>query len=284
MNWEDASTFAKDEINLIDFLPSNIKINDWIDNFCKAFNLILTNEDEKIFSLDIKNGRLATRVSNIIDLDKKANVYRRTNQPLDLPYVYDLGFTIDKNEAGYVLTQQTGGGQFYTGAFPSDGTIEQTSNFSYNWYKEITYAFDNSVLNVPIITDAEIWENIYDYEEMMNKIYFDKAQRFWYKDYVKNLVLNPDNSIDVAFVKDNINMSILDYENKQNSILRNFFLLLTNSKNYTIVECFLSPNEYNNLPNSLIKFNGDLYHSAEIDGYDPAFKNTGKLKLIKRIV
>lgn len=300
MNWEDKSTFTTDEIDLIKFLPSEIKVNDWIDNFCKAFNLRLENVGQNNFELNVKNTDMISQTSNIIDLDSKANINRKTNQPLNIPSLYDLGFTIDNNEEGYIQTMQidettgerilntgtTGGGQFYTGSYNSD-TIKQTSTFSYNWFKQLFDSNGNELAKVPIITEHDIWEHDYDYKEMMSKTYFDKAQRFWYKSGVRELVLNTDITVDVALVKNEFrgNKSLrLDYENRQNSIMRSYFLLLTDNRNYTIIDCILTPEEYSLLPYSLIKFNGDLYHTAEIDGYDPSGKRLGTMKLIRRIV
>nr|DAE47082.1 MAG TPA: hypothetical protein [Caudoviricetes sp.] len=304
MNWNDEPTFTTDEIDLIKFLPSEVKVNDWIDNFCKAFNLRLENIGPNRFELNIKNTELINRTSKIIDLDKKASVQLRTNQPLGIPYLYDLGFTIDNNEEGYIQSMQidettgerilntgiTGGGQFFTGSYETN-TIQQTSTFSYNWFKQIYDSNGNELVKVPIITEHDIWEFDYDYKEMMSKTYFDKAQRFWYKAGVKEFVLNNYDDVDIkadlALVKNDFSGSrrlILDYENKQDSIMRTYFLLLTNNRNYTLVDCYLSPEEYTMLPYSLIKFNGDLYHTAEIDGYDPLGKNKGTIKLIRRIV
>lgn len=304
MNWNDKPTFTTDEIDLIKFLPSEIKVNDWIDNFCKAFNLRLENKGLNNFELNIKNTDLISQTSNIIDLDSKANVNKRTNQPLNVPSLYDLGFTIDNNEEGYIQsmdidettgerilnTGTTGGGQFYTGSYNSD-TIKQTSTFSYNWYKQLYDSNGNELIKVPIITEHDIWEFDYDYKEMMSKTYFDKAQRFWYKAGVKEFVLNKYDDVetkaDLAIVKNDFSGNrrlILDYENRQNSIMRSYFVLLTDNRNYTIIDCILTPEEYSILPYSLIKFNGDLYHTAEIDGYDPSGKRLGTMKLIRRIV
>ncbi|MFT4224712.1 hypothetical protein [Dysgonomonas sp.] len=306
MDFNNPAVFNLEKMDLINFLPSNIKVNDWIDNFCKAFNLRLENTSDKVFELNIKSTEVISRLSNIIDLDKKASVMRRTNQSLGLPYLYDLGFTIDNSEEGYVRSMKidknteerilnsgiTGGGQFYTGSCEKD-VISQRSSFSYCWYKNL-YANDNDaknetnpILSVPVITDSEVWENDYDYDEMRSKRYFDKAQRFWYKDSLFDAKINDQTDVKLALVKNSYSGAksiILDYENKQRSILRNFFLLLTNDKDYTFIDCYLSPEEYASLPVSLIKFNGDLYHTAEIDGYGPTGRNAGTLKLIKRIV
>ena len=285
MNWNDDSNFVSEHINLIEFLPTDIKVNDWIDHFCKAFNLILSNNGDNIFSLDVKNKTQITRLSNIIDLDKKASVCHKKNQPLGLPYLYDIGFTIDEKEHGYIENKTTGGGLFRTGVTDSKNVITQRSNFSYTWFKSIDYKLDNTVLKVPVITEHDIWKNNSDdYEEMMSEEYYGLSQRFWYLDYVKNIRLRADKDLDIAFVKGESSGIILDYEDKADSISKAYFLLLNNKKSYTVINCYLTPEEYNKLPNSLIQFNGDLYHTAEIDGYDPTGRNAATLKLIKKII
>lgn len=301
MNWNDS--FTLNQIDLIRFLPSNVKINDWIENFCKAFNLNLVNTGRNNFELNVKNNDIVTNLSNLIDLDKRANVDQRSNESLRLPYKYELGFTVDVGEYGYINTMDEiitesgaiervvnsgdkGGGEFFTGSYESN-IITQTSSFSYCWYKQLFDANKNPLIEVPVITDFEIWENEFDYDEMSNKFYFDKAQRFWYLSGTYQTKVDNVNT-KVALVANEFvgnRRMILDYENKANSIMKNYFLLLVNSNNdYTIVNCYLSPEDYSKLDISLIKFNGDLYNVAEIDGYDPLGKSKGVLKLIRIII
>lgn len=298
-NPNDKGFFVENQIDLIKSLPSEIKVNDWIDNFCKAFNLILYNTGGNNFNLDLKDRGTVRNTSIIIDLDNKVSVSQSTNQPLNLPYVYELGFTVDTNEEGYYRsitelneqgepilgTGDGGGGEFPTGS-NNTSKISQTSNFSYCWYKDIRYTKDGSVLSLPVITDKEVWEHDYDYKEMLSKLYFDKGQRFWYKSGTKELDLGLGRTATIAMVSNEYNGSrkqILNYRNEPNTIMSNYFLLLTNRKYYTVVECYLTPEEYNNLGISLVRFNGDLYNVAEIDGYDPIGKNKGTMKLIRRI-
>ena len=286
MDWNDPIAFRIGEIDLIKFLPSEIKVDEWIDNFCNAFNLRLENKGAKGFELNIKNAELVRQTSSIINLDQKANVNFRTNQSLGIPYMYDIGFTIDTNEEGYSLHGTAGGGQFHTGSINTN-TIRQTCSFSYNWFMQLYDYINNEFAKVPIVADHEIFEKENDYAEMMSKTYFDKAQRFWYKAGIKNINLTPDTSADVALVKNEYSGNrslILDYEDKPNSITRSFFLLIMDDNNYTSIDCYLTPDEYNRLPYSLVKFNGDIYRPIEIDGYDPTGKNKGTIKLIKRIV
>ena len=84
---------------------------------------------------------------------------------------------------------------------------------------------------------------------------------------------------------DSSNILRLDYKNQPNTILTTYFNLLTNNENcYTTVGCYLTPEEYSNINNSIIKFNGDLYYIAEIDGYDPLGRRKATLKLIRKIL
>lgn len=286
MYWNDEPSFIEGQIDLMKALPSEIKINDWIENFCKAFNLDLHNTGDG-FSLDLKDRGTVRNTSKIIDLDNKASVQHASNLPLNSPYSYELGFTVDADEEGYYSTQDNGGGTFIADSEASN-TITQTSSFSYNWFKTIREdKGGDETIDLPVITDKEIWMNDYDYKEMMNKTYFDKVQRFWYKAGTRELNTNDNEKMINALVSNEYNgakRQRLDYRDKPNSIMRNFFILLRNDKNYTVVQCYLTPEEYSNLDISLARFNGDMYNIAEIDGYDPSGRRPATLKLIRKIL
>lgn len=294
MNWNDYTNLKGYPLELTQFLPSESTINDWIDHFCKAFNLQLTHLGDNNFSLDTKDVNLIKNTSRVIDLDKKTNVVQRYNEPLGLPPAYELGFTIGNSEHGYVdsitdeklNTGETGGGTFKTNSLSSGNPIKLNSNFSYCWYKPITIKNENNKqVNVPVIGDDEVWSKG-SYSEMMKKVYFGKAQRFWYKKKGETQTVKIDNlETNLALVSNSYEGDRplhLDYEDKPTSIMRNYFMLLTNEKNYTKVECYLTPEEYNNLDKSYVRFNGDLYVVAEADGYDPMGGAKTKLKLMKR--
>ncbi len=288
IKWDEKSDFLENEIDLVKFLPSDVKIDDWMQNFCKAFNLSLEQNDEGNFELNTKQD-LRTNTASIIDIDAKANVKTgKSNNSLDLPSAYEIGFTVNKDEEGYT---QDGGkkaiGHFETGSISED-PYNQTSNFSYNWYKDISIKkYANKKYQLPVISESEVWmvQGIRDYAEMMKKYYSGLAQRFWYKS--ENIMVNgfATNDIEMTLVKNEVKGMSLTYENKPNTILSNYFtLLVSDSSHYTEVECYLFPEEYNNLPYSLVKFNGDLYYPAEVNGYDPQSRKKAKLKLIRKII
>ena len=288
INWELRPNAPTDSIDLSKFLPQNVKIDSWLENFCKAFNLMLTQVGENNFELNMKQ-TIDLNTSYIIDLDTKTNIGLRLNQPLELPACYDVGFTINKDEEGFHKSNDDGGGEYQTNALNGD-VVKQTSNFSYNWFKEITDQTKKKTYKFPVITNKEIWKDTTrDYLQMMGKQYYELPQRFWFKDnstdmYTVNIDGQPN--IGIALVSNKFTEGkelVLNYENQPNSILRNFFAIFVNNEmNYTIVECFLTPEEYMRVKKSLIKFNGDIYYCAEIDGYDPQMKNRCKMKLIKK--
>ncbi|MDU1889492.1 MAG: hypothetical protein E6767_02275 [Dysgonomonas sp.] len=295
IDWKERKSVLFNNINLIRFLPSESKVDEWIDNFCKAFNLDLIQTGFTNFELNTKRNReLST--STIIDLDEKTNInLDRRNNSLQLPSTYEIGFTIDKNEQGYIETNESGGGIYQTGS-PEDKKLNQTSNFSYNWYKQLYNSDIEPIIKIPLISEKEVWRDITtDYDSMVSKRYYNKAQRFWYKNGNEYYpILINKNTLKAGITKDVFiknNQSIrLDYKTRDalnndtaNSILDNYFVIMANvENNYTIVETFLTSDEYNSLSSCYVKLNGDLYYVAEIDGYDPLGKKKTTLKLIRK--
>lgn len=295
MNYEDKSTLLKEDIDLVRFMPSEVKINDWIDNFCKVFNLDLIQTGADSFELNTKRQNTLS-TSMVIDMDKKTNVDKdRRNTSLGLPSAYEIGFTIDKNEQGYIETEYDGGGLLETDS-PDGKRINQTSNFSYNWLKEIKVDLPECAeqsVSLPVISDKEAWARGNDYHEMKGKNYMNKAQRFWYKSDRKlsKIKIDGEHEIEVAMVSNMLSHTTgkirLDYQKDESgeiaSILDTYFTLLTDvDNNYTTVECYLTPEEYIDIANSYIQLNNDLYYVAEIDGYDPLCKKKATIKLIRK--
>lgn len=307
MDWNANATISENEIDLIKYLPADVKVNDWIDNFCKAFNLKMINTENNNFELNVKPNEIVRNTLNVIDLDKRANVRQGVNESLKLPNTYELGFTVETSEEGYydsiaeyvvnefgyltdekVLTAGDNGGGRYSSGSHETTTINQTSNFSYNWFKEIKNEENKTTLQLPVITDKEVWKRGYNYYEMANKNYTNLAQRFWFQSgsFVTD-TLDSKGNVALATVSekhDGENKLILNYKDEPESIAHNYFLLMTNNENnYTIVNCHLTPSEYANIDKCLVKLNGDLYNVAEVDGYDPLEKKQCKLKLIRII-
>lgn len=285
MNWNDDSNFAVNEIDLVKFLPADMKTDDFIDNFCKAFNLQLSQVDATTFTLDVKQTKAAAG-ADFINLDNLTSVRDRSNTPLGLPSLYKLGFTVDKEEEGYFMTKDEGGGEFATGA-TEEKVVEQKSTFSYNWFKNIQQG--SVVMPLAIISKHDVWA---DPEEMLRseamlKRYTGQALRFWYYDGLLNdlgAVIEFNNqALSVAKVSNELpGLNTLNYKNQKLTILDNYFTVLVNAdSHYTEIEGYLTPIQYAALSGSARAiFNGDIYRIAEISGYDPLGRNKTKVKLI----
>lgn len=290
MDWNDPPNFITDSINLVGFLSADIKTDDFIDNFCKAFNLRLSQTADNVFKLDVKQNRAS--VSNLfLDLDNVTSIRDRENLPLGLPKSYNIGFTVDQDEQGFVESGDDGGGSFATGAL--EGVVaEQKSSFSYNWFKRITKTESGGAvfLDLPVISKSDVWSPSMPYPEAMTKRYTDLAYRFWYYDGLLNdsgatFQFNGAD-LKIAKVSNEITgLSILNYKNQKYTILDNYFTVLINgSSHYTEVEGYITPAQYQSLDGAIYAmFNRDLYFIAELTGYDPTAKNKTKLKLIRKI-
>lgn len=281
MNWNDPINFDTDSINLVGFLPVDMKTDDFIDNICKAFNLQLTQTGTNVFELNVKQTK-STVSSRFINLDNLASVRSRSNTPLELPSLYKLGFTVDMDEEGYYLTGDDGGGEYETGA-TQEKVVEQKSGFSFNWFKNITKG--NAILPLAVISKHEVWETAYP--DAMKKRYPNQALRFWYPAGLLNSTFEFNNKpLSIVKVSNELQgKSILNYKNQKLTILYNYFTLLINGgSHYTEVEGYLTPDQYEDLNGSIMAmFNCDLYYVAEISGYDPTGLNKTKIKLIRKI-
>lgn len=297
MDWNDESNFDTNVINLIGFLQQDMSVDSFINNFCKAFNLRLSMSGVDRFSLDVKQQRVS-RPSGFIDLDNLASVRDSRNTSLGLPSLYRLGFTVDKEEEGYVRTigedgvGDDGGGDYYTGSVTGD-ILDERSDFSYNWFKRVRksaegveYAFD-----LPIISNFSVWEPSQLYSQAMLESFTDLAHRFWYYDGLLNdtgasFTFGGRDDFRIAKVSNILPArSVLNYKDIPYSILNNFFtLLIGGSSHYTEVEGYLSPIQYGQMDGThLARFNGDMYFVAEISGYDPTGRNKTKILLIRMI-
>jgi len=297
---DDPTNFYVDNINLAGFLPADMKVTDFIENFCKAFNLRLQRIDSKTFELSVRE---SSAKSGVVDLDKITSVRDRTNTPLGLPTSYKLGFTIDTDEEGYVTTRDGGEGSLETGEMEG-AVVEHKSSFSYNWFKTIKKQetvewhvpllppiYLPKLIDIPlsVISKHEAWDSYAPYHEAMRKRYTNQPIRFWYADGLLNdlgatFEYNGE-PLSIVKVSNKLpNKNELSYKNEKRTILTNFFpLLIKGGSHYTEVECYLTPLQYESLNSSnLAAFNGDLYYVAEILGYDPAGRNKTKIKLIRK--
>lgn len=290
MDWNDASNFDTDFINLTGFLHADTRTDDFIDQLCKAFNLKISQVSASDFRLDVKQ-RSTNPSAAYIDLEHIVNIKAKENAPLGLPSMYKLGFTIDEEEEGFIRTGEDGGGTYETGAI-GGAITEQKSTFSYNWYKNIikTETTGNVVLPIPVISKNEVWIEGTSYYNNMLRRFTTQAQRFFYFDgtlndlgatfYFNNVALQ------IAKVKNALDgRLVLNYKNEALTILSNYFTIIANAdSSYTDIEAFLTPEEYYALDgNRYVRLNSDLYLCAQIEGFDPTGRNATKIRLIRKL-
>lgn len=152
------------------------KVNDFIENFLKTFNLKLTKIDNKTYSIDTQLGESRT-YGNVIDLDQYANVKDAKFSRIDNPGEIKIEWNISTDEEGYkrgnttrdpkTIRDESG----YTGQLLIENDVNASgednnvkSNYSYTWLRDITFTggtsvFPSGVREVPIISDSQIWDN-----------------------------------------------------------------------------------------------------------------------------
>ena len=170
----DLPSASRAQVNINKFL-GDTKVNDWIENLLKTFNLKLTKIGDKTYSIDTMLGEAET-YGNIIDIDEWANVNDASFKRIDAKNT-TLEWTISSDEEGYQKGNNTKVNKTkrdesgYTGSVtftvPSSNAEEKIkSNYSYTWMKDIKFvntdaAFSGEVKTVPVIADEERWENNY---------------------------------------------------------------------------------------------------------------------------
>lgn len=285
MDWTDGKNFDEDRINLIGFMDQEARVDEYILNFCKAFNLSLYATDTNSFRLDIKQTR-KDAVMSWLDLENFTK--EKENEVIVLPKAYNVGFTVNRDEEGFVRTGEDGGGQYDTGT--AEGQVIESKNyFSYTWFKELTRTQlgGSYKISVPIISAADIWDPSVPYSEGLRKRGTGFPYRFWLRDGLLTdggaYFIFSGRNIKPAKVSTVKNGFEISYKENKGTILKTFFTLLLNtSACYTTLTGRLEAIKYAAMDGVITaKWNGDLYTIAEITGYDPTGRNRTEIKLIK---
>lgn len=303
------------DLNLGNFLNKDEKIQDFISNIQKAFNLSFQQVGDNV----IMNTQKLTNDNTVpVDIDYKTNTTEAVFNEIDFPKSITVKWNIDTEEEGFYrsVEDNTTEEQMQSNNWKDYGdygyeTVKITDNtdtkeetlalqFSYNWYRPFnvynveTYENSNKLtfneLQIPIIGKTEWWIEGLDYEGYAKNDGRGLKQRFWFRgdklDY--KLPLGEDEYYDITLPlpsKDIDNNTIyLNYNNSNNSLLSKFFNSSINSRSEKVeIEVYLSALEYKQLTNgSNVKFNDDVYQILEISGYDPLGYNKTKLKLMKK--
>ena len=300
----------------------DMKVNEWIENLLTTFNLKLSKVNSNTYSFDTMMGEAKT-YGNIIDIDKWANVKDAKFKRIDTKNT-TLSWTISTDEEGYVHGNNTREDKTpreesgYTASITfSDGTTTKEdkvkSNWSYTWMKDITFVngglpFRSGVREVPVIGDAELWENTYitiqdkDFacDKTARLIYLSKDPDTNLYEYFNIQGFKDDSEISevkapLIFCKNYIeyknslggyDVFRLDYDNSlstenDNTITDLYFNINTNQQYEIDVPVKLPNDIYSKIKaNTLIKFNDGLYRVMGIEGHNVSMNDEATLKLI----
>lgn len=300
------------------------KVNDYIENFLNTFNLRLTRVNPTTYSIDTMGNENDT-YGNIIDIDEWANVKDAEFKRLDTRNT-TLQWTISTDEEGYVhgndtrvvKTRRDESG--YTGSVTIENDSDTSSdedkvksNWSYTWMKDITFlngsiAYPGGVKEVPVIGDADLWENNYatvadkDYatDKTPRLFYLDKDPSTLIYDYLevqryRNDTEIPEVKAPLIFCKNYITYSSslgdmrtfrLDYDNtlstESDKSITDIFFNIKKGTQYEVDIPVTLPNDiYGRIrANTLVKFNDGIFRVLGIEGHNVQMNDRATLKLI----
>lgn len=321
-SWQGWAQFTNNRFTNINQFLGDTKVNDWINNLLTTFNLKLTKVSDTTYSIDSMVTD-ANMVGNTIDIDEWANVKDAEFKRIDTKST-KLEWNISTDEEGYVhgnntrevKTKRDESG--YTGSItfdsPSSNSEEKIkSNYSYTWEKDITFVngsldYTSGVHEVPIIGDAELWENNYmtiedkgfATDKTSRLIYLDRnpdtglVNHFWITKE-NNDTHMPENVMPILFCKNAItyesNLGIrktfrLDYDNTESTdadeTITDVFFNIKKGTQYSVELPVTLPNDiYAKIKaNTLVKFNDCIFRVLGIEGHNVEMSDSATLKLI----
>lgn len=313
------------------FLPS-IKCNDYLNNFLKTFNCRLSRVDDTTYSLDFMGKE--DIFTNTVSIDKYCHNKDASFRRINLPSSINYKFKVDMNEEGYVhgndstyqtqhqwlFNQPKHTGEILIENFNNTSGSEKKNEslWSYTWLKTIKLP-DNTLIPAPIICDAKLWGESYNYESVQReKLETNKTMRLFY-------IYNKHRLIDAATTIPELNYiritgdhkfrlliadafhweygmhdghnyigemadSFIDYDTRRlntlngnrKTITENFFDFDLNGKQYEVtVSCILPTTLYWAInKGSRVLFDDSLWKVKSIEGFDVSEQEPCELTLL----
>lgn len=304
------------QLNLFNFTNNEMNVKDWINNVVKAFNLVLT-QDENNIDIDINKGIKKT-ISYAVDVDDRVSSDEAVAEYISYPKEMSVRYKIDTEEYGFECSVPQShindddwkdwGDSGYTVIQLSDDTYETSTqntqtNFSYTWYCPFTYKqtqYDSTSgivetglvkegIMIPVIEKAEYMADGYGYDEAMKHDGYSLTQRFWYRQGMSSeyviLASHTHEMVFLTYPKNTFDDFHLSYKDTEKSIVSEYFNVAPMlSSNFVKIDVHITPEEYLEIKGgALIHYDSDLYYVSEISGFDPSGGNTTQLKLIKKV-
>ena len=314
MDWNNESLFPT-QLNLGNFLPSNEKVSDFINNFISEFNLSYSENDGVI-----------TLNKQVIDYDKKKsiNLSDRVNEDeieierIDFPKNISVQYTINNEERGVYISaeknatedeMQSSNWTDYADKGYDIVEVDKNSNnevkvqtkSSYCWYDnfKLTQDKQDKDYRLPIIAKDEWMIDGYKDAEMMKYDGHKYNRRYFFpKESIGHILLNNDPLTKVNVVEMSDKFEHLDYDgnvtkvtemnykfntNNETLLTRFFNVYADTSSNYINFDCYLTTDEYIQLKKGAnIVIDSDVYIPIEITGFDPSCDNKTKIKAMRK--
>ena len=302
-NFDNSSDDTKkfdQNLNLGNFLKSDEKMSDFVQNFIKAFNLSYRQNGNNIY---LNKMKFDTSLSSaFVDIDDRVNSNNAESSRLEYPASIQVKFAIDDSEAGFYssvpdthINDDDWKNWADTGSEKIPLVEDETANDeelelkqSYCWYQDFKWLIGTvypGTITLPVIAKDE--DFIIQSEKSMKKDGLGLKQRWWFRQEpgVLSVTLWNNTNVFLSIPTNEKNGYVINYKDEPGSMLRQFFNITSMpDSNMVTIEVALTPAEYIQLKNgAMVKFDSDLYYVAEISGYDPTGNNLTELHLIKKV-
>ena len=302
-NFDNSSDDTKkfdQNLNLGNFLKSDEKMSDFVQNFINAFNLSYQQNGNNIYLNKMKSDTSLS--SAFVNIDDRVNSYNAESSRLEYPASIQVKFAIDDSEAGFYssvpdthINDDDWKNWADTGSEKIPLIEDETANNeelelkqSYCWYQDFTWLIGTEhpgTITLPVIAKDE--DFIIQSEKSMKKDGLGLKQRWWFRQEpsILNVTLWNNTNVFLSIPTNEKNGYVINYKDEPGSMLRQFFNIKSMPEsNMVTIEVALTPSEYIQLKNgAMVKFDSDLYYVAEISGYDPTGNNLTELHLIKKV-
>lgn len=306
-NWLNESRFAK-ELDLAEFLPSDEKMSDFINNFIKEFNLSYQQDGKNI---SLNKQKIDLNVKNAVDLTNRVSDDEIEMIAIDYPSQMSVEYTLNEDERGFYISAERNAtdeqmlsnnwkdyadrGYDIINIIDDEYASESklTTKTSFNWFEDFTIAQDgqNTKVSIPIIAKDEWMIDGFKDAEFMKQSGYNLKRRYWYPSNLTNayVKLNGDENRK-TYIKlttdtyDNVNLSYKIGDGTNNTLLTRYFNVFFDADtNYIQFQTYLTTEEYVAIKNgSNILIDDDVYIPIELTGYDASGKNKTQITAIKK--
>lgn len=307
LNWNNESRFSK-ELDLAEFLPSDEKISDFINNFIKEFNLSYQQDGKNI---TLNKQKIDLNVKNAVNLTNRVSDDEIETLAIDYPSQMSVEYTVNEEERGFYISAERNAtdeqmlsnnwkdyadrGYDIINIIDDEYASESklTTKTSFNWFEDFTIAQDgqNTKVSIPIIAKDEWMIDGFKDAEFMKEDGYNLKRRYWFPSNLTNayVKLNGDENRKV-YIKlttdtyDNVNLSYKVNDGTNETLLTRYFNVFFDADtNYIKFDCYLTTEEYVQIKNgSNILIDDDVYIPIELQGYDASGKNKTQITCIKK--